>query len=136
MITISNSSLRRVLWLDAVSGWGMALSHGLMAGLLAAWTGMPIAWLQVAAAAVLLPASWAAWLAMRREPSPAGVRLLALANFAWVAASVWVAFGAGLALTPLGLGWVMLQALAVLVLAELEWSGSRTAQLQAGVMGT
>ncbi len=52
-----------------------------------------------------------------------------------VAASVWVAFGAGLALTPLGLGWVMLQALAVLVLAELEWSGSRTAQRQTGVMG-
>lgn len=126
MFTLSIPSLRRVLWLDAVAGWGMALSHLVLAGPLSAWLGIPAAWLQVAAIAVLAPASWAAWLASRREPPAAGVRLLAAVNFAWVAASAWLAFGAGLALTALGLAWVLLQAAMVFVLAELEWAGSRS----------
>ena len=52
----------------------------------------------------------------------------AAGNFAWVAASLWVAFGAGLPLTALGLGWVLAQALVVLVMAELEWAGARRAR--------
>ena len=128
MFTISASNLRRVLWLDAASGLGMGLSHLVLAERLSGWTGIPAAWLQVAALVVFGAASLAGWLASRAEPPAGGVRLLAAGNFAWVAASLWLAFGAGLPLTVLGLGWVLVQALLVLVLAELEWAGARRAQ--------
>jgi hypothetical protein len=128
MFTISASTLRRVLWLDAASGLGMGLSHLVLSEPLSGWTGIPAAWLQVAALVVLGAASLAAWLATRVEPPAGGVKLLAAGNFAWVAASLWLAFGAGLSLTPLGLGWVLAQAVMVLVMAELEWAGARRAQ--------
>lgn len=128
MFTISASTLRRVLWLDAASGLGMGLSHLVLSEPLSGWTGIPAAGLQVAALVVLGAASLAAWLATRVEPPAGGVKLLAAGNFAWVAASLWLAFGAGLSLTPLGLGWVLAQAVMVLVMAELEWAGARRAQ--------
>jgi hypothetical protein len=128
MFTISASTLRRVLWLDAASGLGMGLSHLALAEPLSDWTGIPHAWLQVAALVVLGAAALAGWLAGRAEPPAGGVRFLAAGNFAWVAASLWLAFGAGLSLTTLGLGWVLAQALTVLVMAELEWAGARQAK--------
>lgn len=128
MFTVSASTLRRVLWLDAASGLGMGLSHLVLAEPLSGWTGIPAAWLQVAALVVCGAASLAAWLANRAEPPAGGVKLLAAGNFAWVAASLWLAFGAGLSLTTLGLGWVLAQALMVLVMAELEWAGARRSQ--------
>lgn len=124
MFTVSESALRRVLWLDAASGLGMGLSHLLLADLLSAWTGLPPTWLLASAVLVFGAASLAAWLASRTSPPPAGVRLLAVINFVWVAASVWLVLGAGLPLTALGVGWVLLQAATVLVMAELEWVGS------------
>ena len=128
MFTVSASTLRRVLWLDAASGLGMGLSHLVLAEPLSGWTGIPAAWLQVAALVVCGAASLAAWLASRAEPPAGGVKLLAAGNFAWVAASLWLAFGAGLSLTTLGLGWVLAQALMVLVMAELEGAGARRSQ--------
>ena len=128
MFTVSASTLRRVLWLDAASGIGMGLSHLVLADPLSGWTGIPVAWLQLAAVIVFAAASLAAWLATRASPPAAGVRTLASGNFVWVAASLWLAFGAGLSLTALGLTWVLMQAVVVLVLAELEWAGSRQAQ--------
>ena len=128
MFSISASTLRRVLWLDAASGIGMGLSHLALAEPLSGWTGIPVAWLQVAAVIVFGAAALAAWLATRASPAAAGVRILATGNFAWVAASLWLAFGEGLPLTALGLTWVLLQAVTVLVLAEVEWAGSRQAR--------
>jgi hypothetical protein len=128
MFTVSASTLRSVLWLDAASGIGMGLSHLVLSEPLSGWTGIPATWLQLAAVVVFGAASLAAWLATRASSPGGGVRLLAAGNFAWVAASLWLAFGAGLPLTALGLGWVLMQAVVVLVLAELEWAGSRQAR--------
>lgn len=128
MFTVSVSTLRRVLGLDAACGIGLGLSHLALAGSLSTWTGIPANWLQVTALIVIVVASTAGWLAARTEPPVGGVRLLAAGNFAWVAASLWLAFGSGLPLTGLGLGWVLAQALVVLVMAELEWAGARGAQ--------
>ena len=133
MFDISESTLRRVLWLDATSGIVMGLSHLALAEPLSGWTGVPVAWLQMAAVIVFGAASLAAWLATRASPPGAGVRMLAGGNFAWVAASLWLAFGAGLPLTTAGLVWVLVQAVVVLVLAELEWAGTgRTRSLAMG----
>ena len=51
MFTVSASTLRRVLWLDAASGLGMGLSHLALSEPLSGWTGIPATWLQVAAMA-------------------------------------------------------------------------------------
>lgn len=128
MFSVSASTLRRVLWTDAASGIVMGLSHLVLAEPLADWTGIPVAWLHVAALVVFGAAALATWLVIRAEPPAGGVRLLAVGNFVWVAASLWLAFGSGLPLTTLGLSWVLAQAAVVLVMAELEWAGSRKAQ--------
>ena len=131
MFKVSSTTLRRVLAIDAVLGLGMGLSHLALSDSLSTWLGLPLAWLQVAAVIVLVAASMAGWLATRHSPPGGGVRLLAMGNLGWVAASLWVALGAGLALTPLGLAWVLLQAAVVFVLAELEWVGARSAPMLA-----
>lgn len=133
MFTIRSSTLRRVLWLDAASGLGMCLSHGLGSALIAPWMGIPAYVLQLAALIVLAAASLAAWLASRPQLPSTGVRFLALGNFAWVVASAWLVWGSGMALTPLGQGWVVLQGLVVLVLAELEWARSSVSTPRAAV---
>ena len=128
MLNLSVSALRRVLWLDAASGLGMAVAHFVFSGLLSEWQGLPLAWLQVSGVIVCGAALLSGALASRAHPPAAGVRLLAAGNFLWVAASVWAVWGAGLALTTLGVVWVLLQAAFVFGLAELEWAGSRQAQ--------
>ena len=65
--------------------------------------------------------------ATRQSPTRVPVRLLAAGNLGWVDASLWLVSGAGLVLSPLGLGWVLLQAATVFVLAGLEWAGSNRA---------
>lgn len=133
MFTIQASTLRRVLWLDAGTGLGMAASHLLGAGPIAQWTGLPTALVALAGALSLLAASCIAWVASRPQLPQAGVRAIVLGNFAWVAASAWLAWGAGLPLTPLGMAWVLLQGAVVLVLAELEWAGLRAPALRPAV---
>lgn len=128
MFNVSPTTLRRVLWTDAASGLGMGLSHLALAEPLSGWTGIPAMWLQVAAGIVFGAAALAGWLASRAEPPAGGVRFLAVGNFIWVAASLWLAFGAGLPLTALGRGWVLAQAAMVLVMAEFEWAGARGSQ--------
>ena len=128
MLNLSVSALRRVLWLDAASGLGMAVAHFGFSDLLSEWLGLPLAWLQVSGVIVCGAALLSGALASRAHPPAAGVRLLAAGNFLWVAASVWAVWGAGLALTTLGVVWVLLQAAFVFGLAELEWAGSRQAQ--------
>lgn len=125
MLNVSVSALRRVLWLDAVSGLVMALAHFGFSSRLSEWLGLPLAWLQVSGVVVFGAALLSGALALRSHPPAAGVRLLAAGNFVWVAASVWAVLGAGLTLTTLGMAWVLLQAVFVFVLAELEWAGSR-----------
>ena len=128
MLNLSVSALRRVLWLDAASGLGMAVAHFGFSDLLSEWLGLPLAWLQVSGVIVCGAALLSGALASRPRPPAAGVRLLAAGNFLWVAASVWAVWGAGLPLTTLGAVWVLLQAAFVFALAELEWAGSRQAQ--------
>ena len=128
MLTLSVSNLRRVLWLDAVSGVGLALAHVGLSDLLHRWLGLPASWLGVSGAIVLGAALLAGSLAARAAPPRWGVRLLAAGNLLWVVASAWVVWGAGLVLTPWGEVWVLAQAAFVLLLAELQWWGSRPAR--------
>ncbi len=128
MLKLSVSALRRVLWLDAASGLGMAIAHFVFPQQLSDGLGLPLVWLQVSGLIVCGAVTLSAVLAAHAQPPVAGVRLLVAGNFLWVAASMWTVWGAGLPLTTLGMFWVLLQAAFVFGLAELEWIGSRHAQ--------
>lgn len=131
MMQPSTLMLRRILAFDAASGAAMAIAHFGASEKLSSWLGLPAWWLTVSGLILLGAVSLAATLALQALPSRRGVRLLAIGNFVWVAASIWVVSGAGLALTPFGVTWVLLQAVVVFVLAELEWLGTRANQPRA-----
>ncbi|MDR7308831.1 hypothetical protein [Rhodoferax saidenbachensis] len=115
---------RRVLWLDAVTGVGTALLQLEAQATVSSLLGMPAALVQASAWVVLVFVVYIGFLLAQRELPRAGVRLLALGNGAWVVASLWLALGAGVALSPLGVGYVLAQAAFVGMLAYLQAAAS------------
>lgn len=117
--------IRRVLWLDAVTGAGSAaLSLGLP-GLVSAMLGAPVALVQGSAWLVLVFVAFIGWLLARPVLPLRGLRLLAGCNAAWVLASVGLVLAGGLGLTVLGVAYVLAQAALVAVLAALQWLASQ-----------
>jgi hypothetical protein len=119
----SSSLLQRMLIADAViSGiTGVALLLG--AGPLSAWLNVPVALLRVSGA-ILLPFA-AMVLLFSSAISPARVWTVIGLNFAWVAASALVLVGGWIQPNTLGMAFVIGQAVAVAVLAELQFTGLR-----------
>lgn len=125
MTKFNASRLAHVLVLDAVTCAGMGLALSLFAGPLSGATGLPRG-LLLGAGLLLFPV--AALMAMTAARGWAwAVPLILAGNLAWVLASValLVAFRP----TVLGVAFVLLQGLAVLALAGLEWraAGGRRA---------
>ncbi len=121
----SPAGLRRVLWADAVAGTGMGLLHLGAPALLADLLGISST-LLTASGWLLMPfVVLAGWLALQRQPARGALTLLVVGNFAWVAASAVVVFSSSLVPGTLGMAYVGVQALAVLVLAELQWMALR-----------
>lgn len=121
----SATGLRRVLAFDAVSGAGTgALQLGLT-GILSQWLGLSAPLLQGSGLAIFVFVVLAGWLAMQAAPPRAALAALVVGNFAWVAGCLALAFGAAPAVTPLGIAYLMVQAVVVLVLAELQWMALR-----------
>lgn len=118
-------ALRRVLAFDAVSGAATGGLHLLLAPELSAWLGLPEALLQASGVAILAFVALAGWLARQASPPRGPLMTIVLLNLAWAIACLWLAFGGAVDMTSLGLAYVLLQAAAVLVLAELEWMGLR-----------
>lgn len=115
--------LRNVIIADAAMGvvaamamiGGADLTHGLfgLPSALLFWSGVALIPFTIALAMIL------------RSNSTAGIPYLVGANFAWVAASLYVAFGPSFAPTLLGQAFVCTQAAVVFVLAELQVIGLR-----------
>jgi hypothetical protein len=122
-----NSSLflRRVLALDALSCFGMGLLMGLGAAPLAPLLGLPQPLVRTAGLLLLPLAAFIAWLASRPAPPRALVWVVILGNLGWTAESFLLVGQARPGITALGTGFVTAQALAVLTLAALEYSGLR-----------
>lgn len=117
--------LRKVLIADAVvsgaAGLAMIAGADFVHGLLGLPSGL-LFWAGVA----LIPFVATLGLVIRANGAPAGVIPAIIAiNFAWVAASLYVAFGPGLAPTLLGQVFVCAQAAIVLLFAELQITGLR-----------
>lgn len=117
--------LRNVLRADALISavCGAAMVFG--AGLLAPFTGLPEPLLIGAGLAMVPFVAFVLWLSGRPSVPVALVWAVIVMNVVWAIDCAWVGFGAGLAPSKLGLGFLALQAVVVLVLAELEFAGLR-----------
>jgi hypothetical protein len=121
----SATGLRRVLAFDAASGAGTgALQLGLT-GLLSQYLGLSTSLLQGTGIAIFVFVVLAGWLAMQAAPPRAALAALVVGNFAWVAGCLALVFGGAPAVTPLGIAYLLVQAVVVLVLAELQWMALR-----------
>lgn len=119
--------LRRVLWTDAVAGAGSSMLHLLGAGLLAELLRLPYGVLAMGGVAMLVYVVMATYLACCDPIPRAMVAVLIAGNWAWVGAcAVVFTMNAGTA-TTLGQVYLVVHALAVAALAELEWFGLRRA---------
>lgn len=121
----NSMSLRVVLWVDGVTGLGTLASQLVAASFLSDLYGLPLGLIRGAMLAMLFFLALIGTLLFKPNDSTFRLGVLVGGNLAWVAASLWVASGADLALTPLGRGYVIAQAAFVLVLAILETAFSR-----------
>jgi hypothetical protein len=119
------SFLRRVLWVDAATCLAMGVLLLIAAAPLAYFLGLPELLLAYAGIALFPVALFMGWVALREELSVAGAWVVILGNAGWVAGSVAVLLV--LSPTAIGYAFVLVQAVAVALLAELEYVGLRRA---------
>ncbi|MDR7151256.1 apolipoprotein N-acyltransferase [Hydrogenophaga palleronii] len=125
----SPAGLRRVLAFDAISGVGTGLLQLAASGLLSGMLGLSEPLLRSSGIAIFAFVALAAWLAMQRTPSRAGLAVLVVGNFAWVIGCLWLALGGAPGATILGVAYLMVQVLVVAALAELQWMGLRQSRM-------
>jgi len=116
--------LRAVLWADAASGAATALLHFALPDVLAPWFGLAPSLLLASAVALVAYVVLAASLASRPAPPRAAVLVLAFGNIAWAIACLALLF-AGVASTAMGQAYLVVQAVAVGVLGEVQWLAVR-----------
>ena len=119
--------LRRVLIADAAASAATGLLMVIAAGPLEQWLAIPAGLLRAAGASLIPFAALVAWLALRETVSRAGVWTVIALNVLWVVDSVALLFTGWVQPAMLGYAFVLAQAAAVAVLAELEYVGLRRA---------
>ena len=124
----SPNFLRRVLWADAASGVGTALLQCEFADVLAPMLGLPANLLLWSGAALGAFVLFIAWIASRRTIPAGPVWVLIALNTLWVLGCVGLLAAGLVAPTTLGTTFLIVQAVAVGVLVELEWIGVRKIQ--------
>ena len=117
--------LRYALLADAVATTATALMLIAFGSDLAAWLGIPAVFQRNLGLALLPYGAVVGYLGSRRQISPTAVWTVIGCNVAWAAASIAVLFTTWLQPTPLGVGFVIAQALIVAALAEFQWFGMR-----------
>ncbi|MDM0004111.1 hypothetical protein QTI51_02970 [Variovorax sp. J22G73] len=117
--------LPRVMWADAASCAATGALQVAFTGALAALTGLPAPLLMGTGLFLLAYAAVAALVAMRRTPPRMLIGLVVLGNFGWAVACVALLVSGMFPVTAVGIAWVLAQAVCVVVLAELQWTGLR-----------
>jgi hypothetical protein len=125
LLPVSAPFLRRVLWLDAVSGAAVGALQLLLPAWLAGLLGLPEALLVESGWAILAFSGYISFLATRRLIPPAGVWLLIVGNVAWALGCVALIVEGGLTPTLLGTVFLAVQGFWVGLMAGLEWLGLR-----------
>lgn len=117
--------LRNVLLADALISGATGLLLVLGAGLVTEVLGLPVTLLRFTGLSLLPFASLVAWLATREALPRAAVWAVIAFNAAWAIDSILLLLSGWVAPTALGLVFTIIQASAVLVLAELQYLGLR-----------
>lgn len=127
--TIAHSRfLPRLLLVDALATGAAAVLLVAAADLLAPLLQLPVGLLRGAGVMLLPFVAVVYGLSRQAAPARGAVAAVVAVNFAWVAASVWVAFGGGWQPSLAGVVFVLVQALAVLAFADLGWIGLRASR--------
>jgi hypothetical protein len=119
----SSSLLRRVLVVDAVSSGAMGLAMVAFAELLADLLQLPVDLISQAGIVLLPFAAFVGFVASRNEPSRFAVWAIIALNAVWVIDSIVLLFTGWVAPNALGYLFVIAQAAAVLLFADLEYMG-------------
>ncbi|WP_026076053.1 hypothetical protein [Noviherbaspirillum massiliense] len=121
--------LRRVLLADAAASAATGLLMALGAGPLSSWLGLPEGLLRYAGLVLLPFAAFVGYVGTRQQVSRAAVWTIIVANAVWAIESIMLLVLGWVAPNALGHAFVIAQALAVGVLAELGYFGVRRSAL-------
>jgi hypothetical protein len=124
-MTLPSNLLRLALIADAVASGATGLLMLGGAGFLAGLLGLPTDLLRYAGLALLPFVAFVAFVGTRAEISRSAVTLIVIVNAAWVVGSIALLLSGWVAPTVLGYAFVLAQAIAVAILAELQWIGLR-----------
>jgi len=125
--------LPNVMWADAASCAATGALQVAFTGALARLTGLPEALLMGTGVFLLAYAAAAAFMASRSTPPRTLIGLVVAGNFGWAAACAVLLVSGAFPVTALGTAWVIAQAVTVVVLAELQWTGLRRTRSRAGM---
>ena len=117
--------LRRVLVVDAATCVAMGLLLSLGSDLLSPLLGLPRLLLQYSGLSLFPTAAFMAWVATQANLSRFRAWIVIAGNALWVVGSVILLISDWVFPTSLGHAFVIAQALAVMLLAELEYTGLR-----------
>jgi hypothetical protein len=119
----ASSFLRRVLVVDAVSTGAMGIAMVAFAELLAGLLQLPVDLISEAGIVLLPFAAFVAFVASRSETSRMAVWVIIAVNAVWVVDSIVLLLTGWVAPNALGYAFVIAQAAAVLLFADLEYLG-------------
>jgi hypothetical protein len=127
----SSSFLRRVLLVDAATSGAMGLALIFSGSLLADLLQLPAALLSQTGVVLIPFAAFVGYLATREQPPRFAVWTVIALNVVWVVDSIVLLWSGWVAPNALGYAFVVAQAVAVGILAELEYVGLRRSPLVA-----
>lgn len=123
--TDRSTFLRRLLFADAAISGASGLLFFAAAGLLERWLALPAPLLRYSGFSLLPFAAVVFYLAKRDVLSRTGVWTVIVLNAAWVVASAALLLAGNVEPSPLGYAVVVVQAIAVAALAEMQYMGLR-----------
>jgi hypothetical protein len=119
--TVPRNVLRYVLWADAISCLACGLLQVVFTASLGQILGLPLTLLADTGLFLLVYGTVVGFLAMQARGRNAFIWLLIVGNVTWGVAAVGVLLGGNLQVTLLGKGYIIAQALTVLILARLQY---------------
>jgi hypothetical protein len=125
--------LPRVLSLDAVTCAATGLIQLVGADALATLLQLPQALLLETGLFLIAYAGALIWMASRAAVPRKGVGLIAFGNLAWAIACIALMAGPWISPSTFGMVWIGAQALASLVMADLQWLGLRGSRDHGGL---
>jgi hypothetical protein len=125
MTAVRSTFLRTVIALDAAACGAMGAAFAFAAPALAAPLGLSPALMQPVGMFLVLYAGLLAWMASRAELPTKAVWALVGFNLVWAMDSLSLIFLGWVEPTPLGLALVVAQALAAVVVADLQYLSLR-----------